>query len=139
MIVHWPAKVKPGKTEHISAFWDFMPTFSELINAAPVNSDGISFAPTLLGSQDLQRKHTYLYWEFHEQNGKQAVRKGSWKAVRLNANAEGSSIELYDLENDPAEKNNVASKFPEISAQLSSIIEKAHVPSQAFALPLDSN
>jgi arylsulfatase A len=139
MIVHWPAKVKPGKSDHISAFWDFMPTFSELINAAPVNSDGISFAPTLLGSHEPQRKHNYLYWEFHEQNGKQAVRKGNWKAVRLNANAEGSSIELYDLENDPGEEHDLATKFPDSVLVMRSLMERAHSPNQAFPFFSENN
>src|SRR5690606_39676492 len=62
--------------------WDVMPTLAEVANA-PLESpvDGISFLPELLGQE--QKKHDHLYWEFHEQGGKQAVRKGNWKAVLL--------------------------------------------------------
>ncbi|HEY5918634.1 MAG TPA: hypothetical protein VIU13_14565, partial [Chryseolinea sp.] len=99
----------------------------------------ISYLPTLLAKGN-QIKHDFVYFEFHEGDGAQAVRKGKWKAVVRGVKSEKpSALELYDLENDPAEKNNVASKFPEISAQLFSIIKKAHVPSKVFALPADNN
>ncbi|HMG89091.1 MAG TPA: arylsulfatase [Chryseolinea sp.] len=139
LIVHWPAKVKAGKTDHVSAFWDFMPTFSELIGATPVVSDGISFAPTLLGFPDVQQKHKYLYWEFHEQNGKQAVRKGKWKAVKVNADSEEPVIELYDLENDPSEENNLATVFPDSVVMLRSLMEKSHLPNPAFPFSSEKN
>jgi arylsulfatase A len=77
MIVKWKGKIQEGcKTNHVSAFWDVMPTFSELIGAK-CNSDidGISFLPTLI-NKGTQKKHSYLYWEFHELGGSQAIRKG---------------------------------------------------------------
>jgi arylsulfatase A-like enzyme len=132
LIVHWPAKVTPGKTEHVSAFWDHMPTFSELINAGPVACDGISFAPTLLGFRDQQQKHPYLYWEFHELGGKQAVRKGRWKVVRLNVDQEMPALELYDLENDPSEEHNLAGSYPDSLNELRSLMKKAHSDNTAF-------
>jgi arylsulfatase A len=139
LIVHWPAKITAGKTDHVSAFWDFMPTFSELIGAAQVEGDGISFLPTLLGSPNLQRKHNYLYWEFHEQNGKQAVHKGKWKAIKLNANSEEPVLELYDLENDPSEENNLATTYPDSVAMLRSLMERSHSPNQAFPFAAEKN
>ncbi|HEX6892328.1 MAG TPA: sulfatase/phosphatase domain-containing protein, partial [Chryseolinea sp.] len=136
---HWPAKVKAGKSDHISAFWDFMPTFSEIIGAAQVGGDGISFLPILLGSPNSQQKHNYLYWEFHEQNGKQAVRKGRWKAVKLNADSEEPVMELYDLENDPSEENNLAPAYPDSVNMLRSLMERAHSPNPAFPFPSRKN
>nr|MCU0409263.1 arylsulfatase [Bacteroidales bacterium] len=70
LLVRWPAQVKPGKkSDHISAFWDIMPTLAEITGAEiPVAIDGISFLPALKGRK--QDKHEYLYWEFHEQGGK---------------------------------------------------------------------
>ena len=139
LIVHWPSKVKAGKTDHTSAFWDFMPTFSELINATPVITDGISFAPTLLGLPNLQQKHSYLYWEFHEQNGKQAIRKGKWKAVKLNADSQDPVLELYDLENDPSEENNLATTYPDSVAMLRSLMERSHSQNRAFPFASEKN
>ena len=132
LIVHWPAKVKPGTTDHLSAFWDFVPTFSQLINAATPTTDGISFAPTLLGLQAQQQKHSHLYWEFHEQGGKQAVRKGRWKAVSLNGDQKTVTHELYDLESDPSERHNVAAGYPDTLLELNYLMKKAHVPNPSF-------
>lgn len=102
MILSWPAKVKKGsQTDHISAFWDILPTFSALVGEeleAPI--DGISFLPTLMGEGE-QPAHSHLYWEFHEKGGKQAVRKGKWKGIKLNVFEGNETIQLYDLEQDP--------------------------------------
>jgi arylsulfatase A-like enzyme len=95
--------------------------------------DGVSFVPTLLGRTDAQKQHDYLYWEFHEQGGKQAVRKGRWKAVRLEVmkNPE-APIELYDLTADIAEQQNLAAVYPDIAAQMKAICLAAHEPNRQF-------
>lgn len=55
MIANWPGKIKPGKTDHISAFWDIYPTLSALTGSElPGKTDGISFEPTLLGKSNEQ-------------------------------------------------------------------------------------
>lgn len=133
MIVRWPNKIKNNsKTTHISAFWDVLPTMAELTNSnVPDNIDGISFLPTLLGNK--QKEHEFLYWEFHEQGGKKAVRKGKWKAVKLNCfDKTKTKVELYDLSIDIGEKNNIASQHPEIVKELLTIMEKEHVKSKDF-------
>ena len=134
MIAYSPGLIKScSKTNQISAFWDVMPTFSELLHIKlPVNSDGISFLPTLL-SKKTQKQHPYLYWEFHELGGRVAVRMGNWKGVKLNygKNPDGL-MELYDLSNYIHEDKNVAAKHPEIVAQIESIIKKEHIKSDLF-------
>ncbi len=133
-IAWWPGKIEPGSTsDHISYFPDMMPTFSQLANTyIPPNIDGISMVPTLLGEGN-QEQHEYLYWEFHEQGGKQAVRKGDWKAVRLGVfeNADGL-IELYNLKEDIAEEYNLADQHPDIIKEMDQIMRKAHMPSEVF-------
>lgn len=134
MIARWPGKIEPGtETNLVSAFWDVMPTFAEIAGAAaPQNIDGISFLPTLLGEEG-QSIHEYLYWEFYAQGGKQAVRKGNWKAVRLNCfDSAATTVELYDLEKDPEETINLAGKFPEILEEMIQIMDKEHVESEVF-------
>jgi len=84
LIARWPGHVAPGSvTDHVAAFWDLLPTLAELTGAQPPSAiDGISFAPTLLGRDDAQKQHPWLYWEFPGYGGQQAVRLGHWKAVR---------------------------------------------------------
>lgn len=133
MIAYWPGKIA-AKTisDHISAFWDFLPTVCDIVQIdKPQNIDGISFLPELLGEQ--QKAHNFLYWEFHERNGKQAVRFGKWKGIRLNMSANPKApIELYDLSIDIEEQNNLASDYPEIVKEIDSIMEKEHVYSKEF-------
>jgi arylsulfatase A len=77
MLARWPGKIKPASvTGHISAFWDFLPTCAELAGiSAPKNIDGISMVPTLLGQDDRQKSHKFLYWEFFHCREKQRRRR----------------------------------------------------------------
>lgn len=133
MIAWWPETIAPGQsTEHISAFWDFMPTACDIAGVeAPEGIDGISFLPVLKG--DTQPMHKHLYWEFYEQGGKQAVRKDNWKAIRLSmSDNPDAPVELYNLENDVSEENNIADRHPEIVQVMDSIMHVAHEPSEHF-------
>ena len=75
-----------------------------------------------------------LYWEFHEQGGKQAVRKGNWKAVRLDVHEEGfhDDIELYNLMDDPSESDDIADNHPDIVEQMKTIMKQEHERSKNF-------
>jgi len=132
MIAKWKGRIAEGsKTDHISAFWDVMPTLAEL-TATKVNAviDGISFLPTLL-DKGIQKQHDYLYWEFHELGGRQAIRQANWKLIKYNVNKNGN-YQLYNLENDTAETNNLASKMPEKVTELSKILESSRTESEVF-------
>lgn len=134
MIAYWPGTIKSGTTtDHISAFWDVLPTCAELAGVeSPKNIDGISMVPTLLAKEG-QKKHDYLYWEFHEKGGKQAVRKGKWKAVRLNvAKDRNGPIELYDLSTDIGERNNIADKNPEVVKEMTGLMKSVRTESPNF-------
>ena len=127
LIVRWPGKIKAGSvSDHVSAFWDFLPTACEIAGIdIGIETDGISYLPELLGKP--QSEHEYLYWEFQELGKKQAARKGKWKAVRLNVyETPDAPLELFDLETDIGEQNDVAGQFPEVVKQMEEIIEKAH-------------
>jgi len=120
-IAWWPGKIEAGaRTDHMSAFWDIMPTLAEVASVdAPNDTDGISMLPSLLGSDD-QRSHSHLYWEFHNNNGDhaQAVRfdegKHQWKAVRRYAEGQRNNppVELYDLAVDIGERNDLSKRYP---------------------------
>lgn len=124
-IARWPGHIEPGsESDHVSAFWDMMPTFAEVAGTtAPEDIDGVSMLPSLTGAAD-QAQHDYLYWEYHGLwNGAQAVRMGRWKGVRLGGHDDvDAPIELYDLEADRAETTDVSSEYPEIVARIREIM-----------------
>jgi arylsulfatase A len=126
LIARWPGQIEAGsESDHISAFWDMMPTFADLVGvSAPSGIDGVSFLPTLMGDGG-QIEHDHLYWEYHGLwNGAQAVRIGKWKGVRLGGHDDPDAhLELYDLESDRNETTDVSGDHPEIVAQLRSVME----------------
>ena len=133
-LAYWPSQITPNsKSDHISAFWDFFPTAIEIAGLDYNSSkiDGISFLPELKGKD--QKKHPYLYWEFLEKGGRQAVRMNQWKAVRMNMSKNPDSpIELYNVHQDIGEQENLAVQYPEVLKEVSRIMNKEHISSRIF-------
>ena len=116
MIAWWPGTIKPGTSDHPSAFWDWLPTACELAGiGTPKDVDGISFVPTLLG-KGKQAKHDYLFWRWSRFR---AVRMGKWKGVQTN-----KDLALYDLSKDLSEESDVAKEHPKIVARIKEIIDE---------------
>lgn len=147
LIVRWPGKIEAGsKSDHVSAFWDFLPTACDLTGCkAPSEIDGISFLPALLHQS--QKQHKVLFWEYFDYNYSwkpgstnqrnyllsEAIRVGDWKGVRKNLykNPE-AGMELYNLKNDIGEENNVADQHPEIVKELTDLMLSEHNDSEYF-------
>jgi len=129
MIASWPGVIKPGSvSDRPSVFYDVMPTLCDISGSRPpADIDGISFLPELKGQK--QKKHQYLYWEFPEYGGQQAVLLGNWKAIRKNIQKGNTSWELYNLKLDPVESTDVAGKNPSIINEVEAIVKKEHIKS----------
>ncbi|WP_420915609.1 arylsulfatase [Algoriphagus confluentis] len=139
LVVKWPAKVKAGsQSDHVSAFWDWLPTFAEILGQkSPDGIDGISFLPALLGESE-QAKHDHLYWEFHELGGRQAVLKDGWKLVKYQVkDSTQTTIELFNLADDPQENKDLAAQNPEKVEELERIIKDSRFKNPVFNLFLD--
>lgn len=134
MVAYWPGKIQAGSTSgHISAFWDMLPTFTDLAGLpTPEGIDGISMLPTLLDT-GTQAEHPYLYWEFHERGGRMAVRMGQWKGVRYEVfQKPNKPMQLFDLSKDPGETKNLAAGHPDVVERIKAIMDGARVPSEAY-------
>ncbi len=132
MIAWMPERIAAGATtDFVSAFWDIMPTMADLTGSELSATDGVSLLPTLFGEGE-QKEHDYLYWEFHELGGRQALRRGDWKLIRQPvANAE-SRLELYNLKDDLHEDCNLATTYPERVFELEALMDSVREPSQLF-------
>ncbi len=111
MIVHWPARVaRPGTVvRQVSHLIDVMPTVLEASKTAwPdggdfIPMDGDSLIPAINGNPTTGHQQLFFY----HSNG-QAIRDGGWKLVKVKK----GQWELYNLDSDPNELRDLATKYP---------------------------
>ena len=129
--------------DHQLAFYDIMPTFLDYVgledearahsldnSSAEDRFDGISFYNTLTGNDAQQRRHEFLYWEFHETD-MMGLRMGDWKMV-----VSRGVCRLYDLANDIHEDRDVAADFPEVVERMKEIIRAEHTENSLFKVTM---
>jgi arylsulfatase A-like enzyme len=117
-IIRWPNKIPAGEknsTPLISN--DFYPTLLELIGS-PKNHrqhvDGISFRDILLGNSETVDRDA-IYWHYPHSRQEAAVREGKYKLLhRFNEDR----VELYDLESDIGESDDLSKQKPELAERL---------------------
>lgn len=131
LIISWPKKIKAGsQSNHLSAFWDMMPTFCDIAGVQTPPTDGISMLPEMIGQTQKQQKHEFLYWEYCEAGGEKAVRMGPWKAYLPKILKGNREIELYNIELDPREQTNVAKYHPEVVRRAAEIMKSEHTDAE---------
>lgn len=126
-IASWPGKIKAGsESDLICGFQDMMPTLAELASVPCPETDGISILPTLLGEDDRQQQHEYLYWEYPEMDGQKAVRWGRWKGIITGIREGNTTMQLFDLETDIQELHDVSADHPDVVERLRAFMDEAH-------------
>ena len=132
-IAWWPGTVPAGATNATPVhFADLLATGAGLsgveIEAPPGTID---LMPVLRGKEGpLDRP---LYWEFYEGGSSQAVRFGKWKAIRKPMLS--GPIQLYDLEADLGENEDLAKESPEITKRAAELMEEFHEPTERWKVP----
>src|SRR5690606_221418 len=125
----WPGRIKAAsETDHISVHYDVMATLADVAGyEKPSHTDGLSFLPTLFSQED-QKEHDFLYWEFPEYGGQLAIRMGDWKVVKTHLKDKNNepTLELYNLKTDIGETINVADQHPDILEKAAKILESQH-------------
>lgn len=132
LIAHWPEGIQPQPeiNNQLGHVTDLLPTFLELAGVAYQPKEGKEF-PALVGQSLVPTfsggsyERDPILWEH---KGNRALRKGKWKLV---ADGIKGDWELYDIEADRSETNNLAATHPEIvsamAAQWDEIAEATHV------------
>lgn len=128
MLVRWPGRVAAGSVSAYPwAFWDFLPTATELARTEPPKGlDGISVLPALVGGA--QPSHPPLYWEFHERGFDRATRMDNWKGVKRGA----APLELYDLNADIGETHDCAAQHPDLVSKFEAFLGSARTASSEW-------
>jgi len=138
LIAYWKGKITSNlTTNHMAGFQDLMPTFAEVAGIKlPEQSNGISILPVLKGEK--QAKHESLNWEFQldgwskkmpDGGFRQSARIDNWKGVRYGINSE---TELYNLDVDISEANNIANEHPDIVKEVKRIFEEERTETPGF-------
>ena len=132
-IARWKNVIPEGvENDKVIAFWDMMPTFADIVNyPGIIKTDGLSFWPDLRGGKG--EEHDYLYWDYGHvrETFMQALRYGKYK---LHSISRGDEIryELYDLEVDPGESDNLVNKRPEIVEKMKHLMNQAYTFSDDY-------
>jgi|TARA_B110000305_G_C19452955_1_gene649134 arylsulfatase A-like enzyme len=137
-IIKWPGNIKAGTTNETPIVnMDFYPTFMEVLNIHPKNKivDGTSLLPLIKGKNIKERA---LFWHFpiylqaysqEKDDGRDPLfrtRPGStirYKNWKLHHYFEDDSIELYDLDSDIGERNNLAESNPNKAKEIYAILD----------------
>lgn len=117
-IMRWPKRIQAGTTtDAITTSMDFFPTISNLLGIDISKEriiDGVDIQATLFDKESNDPRDTFYYYA---QNNLDAVRVGDWKLHFLKG---GQPVdELYNLQTDIGETNNLFNSNPEIVARLS--------------------
>jgi arylsulfatase A-like enzyme len=136
MIVYWPDGISKARVDDTPWYFaDVFPTFADLAgvslnSVARIRINGVSVRG-LLQDDPVEMEERILYWEFGKQAGDpnsgiigeifQAARRGKWKAVRYGMEA---PTELYNIEEDPAESNELSEEWPDVHKEFVDLFEE---------------
>ena len=123
-IAHWPGMVPAATCGEMVTGMDFLPTFCGLTGAKAPDErilDGRDIAPLLFGESGARSPHEAFF--YYHLSSLSAVRAGAWKLHVWRD--EQPVLELYNLDADIAEQENVAERNPHVVKELMRHIERA--------------
>lgn len=130
LVACWPGHIPPGTVNNlVAAQYDMPATLAEIAGAElEFPGDGISMLPSMLGENRRQQKHDYLFWDFAGYGGQIAVRMGTWKGIKRNVRKNPAApLELYDLQNDIGEKDDIVAEHPVIARQIEDVMARERI------------
>ncbi len=128
MIVRWPDQVEAGtRNDQLVSLTDLLATCADITGVElPYNAgeDSFSHLPAMMGQEDYPGARTDLVMQSFD--GQYAIREGKWKLILAKGSGGWTEpgdpgdpeVQLYDLEKDIREKNNLYLQHPEIVKRL---------------------
>ncbi len=135
-LVRWPGRVQPGTVcDETINLVDIYATFAAMINHPmrsdkDVGEDSFNVLPAILGTphENLLRPSMIV----HSPNGHFAIRRGPWKYIEGKPSPTLKRVprrdelhaQLYNLQDDPGEQNNVIDEHPDVVTRLASLLDE---------------
>lgn len=139
-IVRWPGQVNPGSVSHQTiCFTDLLATFADVCGAelsAGAGPDSFSFLPVLHGAQPTEKPIRGPIVMRAGSSSAMLIRSGDWKLINQLGSGGFSNPktvkpgpgdpagQLYNLRDDPAERNNLYLKHPDRVAELTRLMKE---------------
>ncbi len=135
-MMKWGDKIPAGREcDGLMATIDFMPTLAKWMGATlpeEIRMDGVDQSDMILGKSDESKRETYCYMQHNFCDTYVAIRDSRWKLLLPNREIKTiylmdfgtNDYELYDLENDMSESNNLYAEHPEIAERLLEELER---------------
>ena len=128
LIVYWPGQTQPDSTSHaVVTGTDYYPTLLDMLKLPALpdqHRDGKSFVPALK-AEDYDRGAVYWHFPHYSNHGFQspngAIRFGRYKLIEY---YENGTVQLFDLENDIGEQNDIAESHPAVTKKLKKMLHK---------------
>ncbi len=134
MIMQWPGVIPAGKVvREVGSHLDLMPTIAKAAGVSPPADRKLDGSDALtLAVEGAKSRHDAIFWS---SGGQLAVRRGNWKLVKdgktFDGTPEGSkpltgddALFLSNLEEDPGEKVNLRHRFPDVTDELATMMQK---------------
>lgn len=123
LIIKWPGKGVPGSVSDVPVIGtDYYPTILDMVGIPKIpdqHADGVSLAPLFNKSGTIDRDAIYWHFPHYSNHGMQspgaAIRSGKYKLLEY---FENGTVQLFDLESDIGEENNLAETRPEIANKM---------------------
>ncbi len=138
LLVQWPAKFPAGRiVGQTVSLADFMATCASLVGYQLKNEeaeDSYNMLPAMINPSSKKKIREAIV--HHSYFGDFAIRKGNWKLLLTPGSGGWSfpsksndlqglpAVQLYDLEKDPAEKNNIEGKHPSVVRDLKALLNQ---------------
>ncbi len=137
-IAWMPGRIPAGRSDDTPSFFaDWLPTLCDAASLPPpAHLDGVSLWQRLTGGPAPTRA-TPMLWIFPEYGGQIAVRIRDFKLLRQRlATKNPGPWEIYDLASDRSEKNDIASKHPELISQAEALLRREVSPNPTFPIAI---